>query len=1371
MRHLLALLLAITLFALPAASQAQDDDGEGYLTRLLQDTLSGAGRSVDIQGFRGALSSRATLDKLTIADDEGIWLEMTNAVLDWNRSALLRGRLEVGELSAESLTVSRIPKGEESDAEASGFAIPELPVSVDVEKVTIGTIDLGESLLGETAQFTFDGKARLDDQALDTTLSLVRLDKEGEIGLVLDLRPDENTLVLEVAAEEAENGIAARILNLPTRPAISLNIDGNGPLDDFRANVRLASDGTERLAGTVSLKGQTEEGREFAADIGGDLTALLLPQAREFLGDDVRLVVSGERSDAGGLRLDTLSLKAAAVALNGSLEVRADGRPARFDLNGRIRAPDGEDVVLPFGTDVVVSDATITATFDADESEDVTAEVTLDGFSQPAVAIAEATLGLRGVIVTDGLPAVDLKVTSALEGVNFTDEGLQEAVGRELAANARIRWTSGEDVTLDNLELRGTEYSAQVDATLTPGGGTTILTADGKASLQDLTRFVTLSGTDMEGQADLAFDLSTDLLGGSFAVSAKGSTTDLALGIEQLDPVIGGNAALDLSVSRGPEGIVLDQFRLANTQLALQAAGEIDDDSGRVNYGVSLVNSGAFTGADGGPIDLAGVVTRTGETFVVTLDGGGQDLAVGIPQVDALLEGATELSAQLTLNDRILLDRAQLKTPALDISAEGELTAGARQVTLRGDLFDSGIVTGTDGGPLNLTVTAVETDEVYDVTLDGTGRNLAIGVDQVDALLAGQTDLSARVLIAGEQITLDRLAVSNPALSAEGEGDLTEGRRDVRLTARLADSGRPLGGSGGPLDLTARATQDGEGYLLELDATGQNIGTGQALADSLLAGTTQISARGRVEDSRLRLDSASVDGRSVTARASGVVASGATDLDFSARLASLAAVVPEAPAGPLTASGSVRQATGGALALNISADGPGGTTAQVSGQVGLPGGAVDLDISGNAPLALANPYIAPRSISGTANFDLAMNGQPGLSALNGRVTFANGRAVDPSVALSVETINGGVTLSGGRANVDVTAALNGGLVSVRGPVTLSAPFNADLTATLDNIPFEKPGLVTTRADGRVTITGGLTGGALIAGRVGVSDTELRIPAGGFGGVEAIPEMRHVNEDAASRTTRARAGLIGEGAAGGAVEGASSGGLRLNLRVEVDTPIYLRGRGIDAELRGGLTLEGTTNDVRPVGQFDLVRGRIDVLTKRLELTEGRIRLAGGFDPIIRLVAESQAGEFTVQIIIDGPAGQPEVIFTSRPELPEDEVLSQLFFERDISSLTPFQAARLALAIAELTGNGNGGVVGKLREGAGLDDLDVSQTEDGETALSAGKYISDNVYTEVEATSGGKTSLSINLDVTDNLTAKGKLGSDGDSSLGLFFERDY
>ncbi|MFT6684270.1 MAG: translocation and assembly module TamB, partial [Loktanella salsilacus] len=92
MKHLLLLL---TLLTLPFAAVAQDDDGEGYLTRLIQDNLSGDDRIVDVQGFEGALSSRATVDKITVADSEGVWLELNNVVLDWNRSALLRGRIDV----------------------------------------------------------------------------------------------------------------------------------------------------------------------------------------------------------------------------------------------------------------------------------------------------------------------------------------------------------------------------------------------------------------------------------------------------------------------------------------------------------------------------------------------------------------------------------------------------------------------------------------------------------------------------------------------------------------------------------------------------------------------------------------------------------------------------------------------------------------------------------------------------------------------------------------------------------------------------------------------------------------------------------------------------------------------------------------------------------------------------------------------------------------------------------------------------------------------------------------------------------------------------------------------------------------------------
>ena len=1070
------------------------------------------------------------------------------------------------------------------------------------------------------------------------------------------------------------------------------------------------------------------------------------------------------------MTLDDLSVEAAAVSLSGSFASTPDGRPARFALNGEVGAPDATPVTLPFGENLTLRQGTIAARFDASDSDEVTANITLADFARPDLRIGIGELGLRGTITTSGVPAVDLTVNAGLSEIAFSDPALQEALGDEIAATTGITWVADGDVELTGLTLEGQDYLAEVDATLTPGGGTSVLTAEGRAAITDLSRLAQLAGADLSGQADLGFTVSADILGGSFAVTADGATNDLALGIEQLDPVIGGDAVLRLAANRGPNGIGLDDFSLTNDQITLTASGLLGDSSGRIEYDARLANSGAFTGVEGGPLAISGAVQRLPDGFDISAFGGGRDLATGIAQVDALLRGETDLSVQLSLlGSQILLKDGRITTPALSIDATGELTQGARDVTLVGQLFDSGVVTGSSGGPFDLTIRAIQDGPDTDVLVTGTGQNLATGIAQADALLRGQTDLDISLSL-GETLLLTGAKITNPALTVEAEGNLTEGARDLRASVTLNNSGAPLGARGGPLSANLRAVQAGDAYALTLDGTGTNIATGQPLADSVLRGVTTFAAEGRFEEGRLRLDTAQVDGASLRAQANGLIANGETALDFSARLANLQQVVAQAPAGPLSASGSVRQATGGALALNIDADGPGGTTAQVSGQVALPGGAVNLDISGNGPLALANPYIAPQSLIGTARFDLSMNGQPGLAALTGRVTIGDARASIPSAGLAVESISGTVSLGNNRAQIDLGARLNGGQISIAGPVTLSGNYPADLTATLTNVPIEKPGLLSTRANGRITVNGGLTGGGVVGGRIGLSDTELRIPSGGFGGVEAIPDMRHINEGRASRATRAKAGLVATGSSGSG-SGGSAGALRLNLRVEAETSMFLRGRGIDAELRGGLTLEGTTNDVRPVGQFDLVRGRIDILTIRLNLTEGRVRLAGGFDPIVRLVAESAAGEYVVQIVLDGPAAAPEVIFTSRPELPEDEVLSQLFFERDIASLSPLQAARLALAIAELTGKGGGGVVGRIREGAELDDLDVSQTEDGETALSAGKYISENVYTEVEATSGGKTSLSINLDVTKNLTAKGQVGSDGDTSLGLFFEKDY
>ena len=63
------------------------------------------------------------------------------------------------------------------------------------------------------------------------------------------------------------------------------------------------------------------------------------------------------------------------------------------------------------------------------------------------------------------------------------------------------------------------------------------------------------------------------------------------------------------------------------------------------------------------------------------------------------------------------------------------------------------------------------------------------------------------------------------------------------------------------------------------------------------------------------------------------------------------------------------------------------------------------------------------------------------------------------------------------------------------------------------------------------------------------------------------------------------------------------------------------------------------------------------------------------------------------------------------------------------------------------------------------------EHGGTPVRAGKYISDNIYSDVVVESGGRAEINLNLDVTSDITARGSVDNTGNSSLGVFFERDY
>jgi translocation and assembly module TamB len=106
------------------------------------------------------------------------------------------------------------------------------------------------------------------------------------------------------------------------------------------------------------------------------------------------------------------------------------------------------------------------------------------------------------------------------------------------------------------------------------------------------------------------------------------------------------------------------------------------------------------------------------------------------------------------------------------------------------------------------------------------------------------------------------------------------------------------------------------------------------------------------------------------------------------------------------------------------------------------------------------------------------------------------------------------------------------------------------------------------------------------------------------------------------------------------------------------------------------------------------------------------------------------------------------------------------------LSPVQLLQLADAASSLAGgSSNGGLLANLRDGLGLDDLDIQTDEQGNAAVRAGRYLSDNIYTDVTIGAVAKASCRSTSTLPTDITARGSVSSNGGSGIGVFFERDY
>ena len=1440
MRILAILLTALAVLTTPAQAQ---EEGEGFLTRKIQDLLSGAGRTVDIQGFEGLLSSEASFDRMTIADEDGIWVTLEDVVLDWNRSALLRGRLEVERLSAARIDLPRLPKSEEEalpDAEATPFALPDLPVSIDIKAFEIAQVDLGAPLVGEPVQLSVTASALFNDDALTLDFQAGRTDgKAGDFDIKADLQRSENTMDLDIQLSEAENGIAARLLNIPDQPSVELVVAGAGPLDDFTTDLQLSTDGAERLAGQITLGTQAPRrasgapDRRIRADIGGDITAVVLPEYRGFFGEDVALKIDALLESNGAIEVSELALDTHAADLTGRITLNAEKWPSFIDLEGTVANADGSAVLLPGGGgDTTVDQVTLRIDYDAAEDDAYDAAFDITGLTTGAARIARTRLSstgtLQGKLGAVGQVLGD--VIFSAEGLAMTDPALGEAIGTQISGKTRVAYIEGQPIRISNLDLAGSDYGLTGEMVINGIEEGLLTNLKARLEASDLSRFSALAGRPLEGQTNLALEGSVTPLSGAFDIKAQGSASGIRTGIVQADALLKGRTALSMQARRDETGTVLRDLVLQNPALVFTGEAELATDDSRVQARIALTDVAAVLPQYEGPItvnvealqDTRGwtvdAVTDGPYGAAITLDG----LATGpnaklnftakapeiksfVPQIEGPLE-ASGVIRQTPQGWALRTDASGpydvqasvdgLVTPTLDVAFEVALP----QV--------KPLVTQIDG-PLRASGRLRQTAEGFFLTTDASGPygveakidgqispqvNIAfdVALPQINALVPqvdGPLNATGTLRQTAQGFLLDTNASGPYGADAKVQGQITP-QVDVRFDLNVPNVKPLVPQVDGPLSATGRVRQTAQGFFVDTSAIGpygaralvEGLATGPEMSltfdvsvpniQPLVPGVSgPLAAKGTVMQTPggIAVNTNATGPYASRAKVEGVVTGPDANLVFDVSLPNVGALVPKI-SGPLDVQGSARMTPQG-WQLDTDAQGPSGTQARIAGLVGSDG-TLDLSVNGAAPLGLSAPFIAPRILQGQAQFDLSVNGPPALGSVTGTVRTSNASLSAPNLRVALENIVADIELVGGRANLDLQGdAVGGGRLAVEGGVTLTGALPADIAVRLNNVVVIDPKLYRTSVSGDLRVAGPLAGGAQISGQIDVGETNVTVPSTGLTTIGDIPQIRHVGAPAAATRTRAKAGL--NGAEAGTDPAAQGGGAVFGLGIRINAPnrIFVRGRGLDAELGGGLTLTGDTARVISAGRFDLLRGRLDILGKRFDLVEGSIQFQGDLIPYLRFVSATNTNTGEVRVIVQGPADQPEVVFESTPDAPQDEVLAQLLFGRNISEISAFQALQLANAVATLAGRGGNGLISNLRDSFGLDDLDVTTTDDGATALRVGKYLTDNIYTDVTAASDGTGEVSLNLDISPSLTAKGTLGSDGNSSVGIFFERDY
>ena len=1375
----LALLVLLTAGLLAGARfGAETPAGRALIVRLVDGVRVGPVGRLRVEGLGGDVFGRLTLRRLAIVDARGPWLEARDIALDWRPAELLHRRVHARDLKVGELLVRRRPQMEVRPSRPPS----EAPVSVAVNGFA-GRVRTLPALSAVPGDWNVQGA--IDYSRANRATGRLRANSRLHAGdgLRLAFAFGNDRLHLDGDAVEGRGGALAGALGLPA---------------DQRFLVRAQADGDDR-GGVFHLNARSGAGQPARAEgrwtpKGGRLDAQLQLGASRLthyfaarVGPQVRLTLTGARRADGLFAIEASAVGAAARAhATGPIDVRRRSTPG-LQLQvavDRLGAWVDDWNIGPTRAQGVLSGALGAFTYRGRlEGERLVREgYTLALASGPA----ELSRDRKG-----------WRWTGRLQGEGGGGTGLlPPLVGPRPTLDTAGQVLPDNRFLINSLHLQGADL--QVDAT----GGKGLfgdLSFKGGAVVERLAVVrpgahggLRAAWSAREGRGEHAWGFSVDARGQAFAT-----------GLPEADRLVG--AAPHLTARGVFHDSVFDIARADLTGAAAQVTAH-----GRYGRGDAMAFAGDWR-AQGpfavGPLVVAGVAKGSGVV-------GGRLVA---PTVDLQADLAT-----LDLG-KLVVAPAHM---TLAFAKTGEALTG--QVMLAG---------ASNGGPAQARARfrfVPKGLDLDDVLAEAGGVRVSGGL----ALRDGQPSTADLQLAAGPGLFLQSGRLTGAVrIAAPGAGAATADLRlqgadvslpgaSVRLkTLQLAAAG-PLDRL--PLRLSAEAVQPlpisfaGSGLLArtgqarELTLTGGGKVRGQpfqTLAPLRLGfspegrtATLRIAAAG----GRIALDARQVANGTLHAQgqAAGVSLASLFDdyagtVDATLRLdgqgARLGGVMDARLTDARTADAPAALALTSTLHATL-ADSRLRVEAAATNRQGLRAQAsIDLPAEAAAdPFRIAVVRTRPLHGSYSAEgelkplWDLLAGGERTLSGrlvargelagtLNdprptGGVAISGGRFADASTGLVLEKLEAQAQLSADHVTVQRFSGGDGhaGSLSGQGVVSLTPSGASSFQIALTRFQLIDNELGRATASGPVTVVRDAQGRARVVGKLLIDradiTTKTPVPTG-------VVPMDVVEVNLPTAATEAETTPLPR---------PGSGLIALDVNLHAPGGVFVRGKGVDAELSLDAHVGGSTARPQLSGTARIVRGFYDFSGKRFDLDQsGVIHLASKPEDIrLDLKAERNDPALDAVVRIRGTASRPEITLTSLPVLPQDEILSRVLFGVSASQLSGFEAAQLASALAGLATGGGFDVLANLRQFAGLDRLAIGGDAAGAT-VSGGKYITNDIYVELTGAAQGRSqtattaaqqartgpSAEVEWRVRKNLSLVSQVWTGGDARLSVRFRRSY